>query len=94
MASCMGPVGAEEQTGVTADPLSSSEIRHQVTRASARDTTDKYFLPFSMTTFISNEEKRLRIWTLFFPVQTFVQTVSSSYHDIRCTSGLKQATDH
>lgn len=87
----MGPEGAEE-TGVTADPLSSSEIRHQVTQASARDSMDKYFLPFSMMTFILNEEKRLRIWTLFFPMQTFVQTVSPCYYDIRATSGVKTSS--
>lgn len=55
----IGPMGAEEQTGVTADLLlSSSEIRHQVAKSFAKDIMDKYFLPFSMTTIISNKEKR------------------------------------
>lgn len=61
-------------------------------KSSARDTADKRFLPLPVTTIISNKEKRLRVWTLFFPNQTFVQTVSSSCSVIRFTSGLSQAT--
>lgn len=52
--------------GVTADlPLSSGEVRHQVTKSSARDTTDKHFLPLSMTTFISNKESDLEVGLSF-----------------------------
>lgn len=77
---------AEKQTDLL---LGCSDITHQVTKSSPTE------IPWISTSFPSPwqlryKEKLFWIWTLFFPVQTFVQTVSPSCSVIRCTSGRSQ----